>query len=285
MSVFSFLKKLKVSSLFFCLFSLVACQKSGSLVPFKQKNSSPWSVTERYRPPSFAEGPVKRVLTLQGTGVDQVYVDRQEEEEDYWTQVGLTNEQGSFLDHDIDKRVRYRFGGKMVTPWYDSMKTLVLSSDITLPAKIKGFHCLLPIDVTLYVQDKSLDMNCQYVTILGNIYSFKDSALKDSQGLNAGKIRIVAEEINIQGRIWLLGQNGGEGKSVDKGFYHMAYEGRNGGSGGEIFLQYQNIQEVYESFRVEGGRGGDSGSGIGRERSLSGVQGQRGRVYRKKIAL
>jgi hypothetical protein len=169
--IFSFLKKIKISCLFFGLLSMLACQKAGPIVSFKQKNSTPWSVTERYRPPSFAEGPVKRVLTLQGAAVDQVYVDRQEEDEDYWTQIGLTNEQGNFIDHDIDKRVRYRFGGKLVTSWYDSMKTLVLSSDITLPAKIKGFHCLLPIDVTLYLQDKSLELNCQYVTILGNIYS------------------------------------------------------------------------------------------------------------------
>jgi hypothetical protein len=165
------------------------------------------------------------------------------------------------------------------------MKTLVLSSDITLPAKIKGFHCLLPIDVTLYLQDKSLELNCQYVTILGNIYSFKNSAPRDSKGLNAGKVKISAEEINIQGRIWLLGQNGGQGKSVSKGVYHLAYAGKDAGSGGEIFLQYQNLQEVYESFRVEGGSGGIPGWGSGSEKSVHGINGQRGRIYRKKIAL
>ena len=276
----SFFKKYRFSLLVF----LCGCQNPITVSPFKQKNSPhPWSVSERYRPPSFAEGPLQRVLTLHGNDVDQVYIDRQEEDDENWIQVGLTNEKGSFVDRDIEKNVRYRFGGKLVTPWYESMKTILISEEISLPAKIKGFHCLVPADVTLFIQDKSLELDCQYITILGNIYSFKKGAEEGKAGLNAGKVRLVGEEINLQGRVWLLGQDGGVGRLVKTGSLLRRLSGQVAGSGGEVYLQYKNIYEVYESFRLEGGHSGQSSMDIGINKSLS-LNGQRGRIVRKRIS-
>jgi hypothetical protein len=266
----------------FLLF-LFGCQKPLSLPSIKQKNSNLlWSVIESYRPPTFSEGPLQRVLTLHGNDVDQVYVDRQEEDDENWIQIGLTNEKGSFVDRDIEKNVRYRFGGKLITPWYEPLKTTIVGVDTAFPAKIKGIYCLVPADVTLFIQDQTIELNCKYVNILGNIYSFKNNAIKDREGLNAGKVRIIAEEINIQGKIWLLGQNGGSGKSVSKGMYHLGYAGKHGGAGGEIFLQYQNIQEMYESFRVDGGKRGRAGFGAQVEKASDALEGLRGLVIRKK---
>ncbi len=280
MNVFSFLKKYRFSLFVF----LCGCQKPLSVSYLNQKKSLvPWSVSEDYRPPSFAEGPLQRVLTLHGNDVDQVYVDRQEEDDENWLQIGLTNEKGRFVDRDIEKNVRYRFGGKLITPWYESMKTILINEEISLPAKIKGFHCLVPEGVTLFIQDKTLELNCQYITILGNIYSFKKGAEEGKAGLNAGKLRLIGEEINLQGRVWLLGQDGGVGRLMKVGLHLRRLPGQVAGSGGEVYLQYKNIYEVYESFRLEGGRSGQSIRDIGANKSLS-SNAQRGRVVRKRIS-
>lgn len=274
----------KSSILFFLIFLFLGCQKSLSVPLIKQKNYSvPWSVSEDYRQPTFAEGPIVRILTLHGTEAEQVYVDRQEEEEGNWIQVGLTNDQGVFVDRDIDKKVRYRFGGKILTPWYAPMRTVVIDSKITLPAKIEGFHCLVPLDTTIYIQDKVLEINCRYITILGNIYSFKNPAAAETVGLNAGKVRLIGEEIDLQGRIWLLGQDGGLGPLVNEGFAILRYRGQNAGAGGEIFLQYKNIYEVYEAFRLEGGHAGEPRFNP-RTSTNSTLDGERGRVLRKRIS-
>ncbi len=282
-STFKPFKDINKSSILFFLL-LGGCQKPLSLPLVKQKNhSAPWSVSESYRPPSFVDGPIFRILTLHGADTEQVYVDRQEEEEANWIQIGLTNEQGVFVDRDIDKKVRYRFAGKIVTPWYDPMKTVVIDSKITLPAKIEGFNCLVPSDATIYIQDKVLEINCRYITILGNIYSFRNPAVEDAAGLNAGKVKLIGEEIDLQGRIWLLGQDGGLGPLVNEGRAILRYRGQNAGAGGEIFLQYKNLYEVYEAFRFEGGRAGEPRFDP-RTRTNGTLDGERGRLYRKKLA-
>jgi hypothetical protein len=163
------------------------------------------------------------------------------------------------------------------------MKTILINEEISLPAKIKGFHCLVPEGVTLFIQDKTLELNCQYITILGNIYSFKKAAEEGKAGLSAGKVRLVAEEINLQGRIWLLGQDGGVGRLIKVGLHLRRLPGQVAGSGGEVYLQYKNIYEVYESFRLEGGRSGQSSRDIGASKSLS-SNAQRGRIVRKKTS-
>ena len=264
------MKKLfkKNLSTYFLLLS-VACTKSplGNNPSKANKHvDEGFRFSVSYVEPTKVSGDWVRVLTFHGEDVKVKTVDRQVEGEYNWDEVGLTDDQGRYFDAHVQKKTRYRFAGVLVTPWFDGASDLLIDQNISLPAAISAWRCIIPNSVNLYLETKNLVLKCHDILVLGNIYSFKNpTATKTgSKGLSSGGLNFEAQNIQIQGNIALVGQNGAPGKngedsSPDDKAAANGKVGGNGGNGGMAILKAKDKLEVFGTVNVRGGRGGAGG--------------------------
>lgn len=263
-----------------------ACQK---MQPKEDENGRPsWGVSVKHLAPKAANAGWSRVVQLSGSRMGQVLVDKQIKGSEIWKEVGLTNENGQYVDHEFTEEARYRFGGFFETPWYQALKNLFITSATTLPAKIEGTTCVVEASTTIYLGLNSLEFNCDEVLIYGNIYSFSGPAGRlpsrdGASGSNSGNLTIKAQTVDIQGHVWLLGQDGGTGLTIKISTNDAGFNGGNGGAGGTVSITANEISQ-YDAFKVDGGIGGAHGLHTnGNPAPSNGTEGARGKVIINKL--